>query len=167
MNHRGKSQREKGLFLKRGPTWAKVVAHILEQKQSDRVKFCGIMNETYRSLGVFLVSAKNAFVPVKHNNSMNTYSSISTVPRGSEQSEWASPWMERVSEASKQASKQALRSGALRSEWAEWAGRAHKRSIRPSSPLKTQLSLTGNAPKVRETGRLKFSKRPLYTTHWN
>ena len=87
MNHRGKSQREKGVLLNRGSTWAKVVAHILEQKQSDRVKFCGIMNETYRSLGVFLVSAKNAFVPVKHNNSVNTYSIISTVPQGSERCE--------------------------------------------------------------------------------
>ena len=37
--------------------------------------------------GVFLVSAKNAFVPVKRDNSMNTYSRISTVPRGSERSE--------------------------------------------------------------------------------
>ena len=33
------------------------------------------------------VSAKNAFVPVKRDNSVNTYSRISTVPRGSERSE--------------------------------------------------------------------------------
>ena len=52
------------------------------------------------SKGVFLVSAKNAFVAVKRDNSVNTYSRISTVPRGSERSEWASPWMERASEAS-------------------------------------------------------------------
>ena len=37
--------------------------------------------------GVFLVSAKNAFVSVKRDNSVNTYSRISTVPRGSERSE--------------------------------------------------------------------------------
>ena len=36
--------------------------------------------------GVFLVSAKNAFVPVKHDKSVNTHSRISTVPRGSERS---------------------------------------------------------------------------------
>ena len=30
--------------------------------------------------GVFLVSAKNAFVPVKRDKSVNTYSRISTVP---------------------------------------------------------------------------------------
>ena len=41
--------------------------------------------------GVFLVSTKNAFVPVKRNNSVNTYSKISTVPRGSERSERVSP----------------------------------------------------------------------------
>ena len=34
--------------------------------------------------GVFLVKTKNAFVPVKRDNSMNTYSRISTVPLGSE-----------------------------------------------------------------------------------
>ena len=39
------------------------------------------------SEGVFLVSAKNAFVPVKRDNSVNTYSRISTVSRGSERSE--------------------------------------------------------------------------------
>ena len=37
--------------------------------------------------GVFLVSAKNAFVPLERNHSVNTYSRISTVPRGSERSE--------------------------------------------------------------------------------
>ena len=37
--------------------------------------------------GVFLVSAKNAFAPVKRDNSVNIYSRISTVPRGSERSE--------------------------------------------------------------------------------
>ena len=37
--------------------------------------------------GAFLVSAKNAFVPVKRVYSMNTFSRISTIPQGSEQSE--------------------------------------------------------------------------------
>ena len=35
--------------------------------------------ETSQTKGVFLVSTKNAFVPVKRNHSMNTYSRISTV----------------------------------------------------------------------------------------
>ena len=39
------------------------------------------------TMGVFLVTAKNAFVPVKSDHSVNTYSRIVTVPRGSEQSE--------------------------------------------------------------------------------
>ena len=58
---------------------------------------------------------------------MNTYSRISTVPRGSEQIEWASPW-----------TVQASRSGVVRSEWAEWAIRAKGHSERPSSPFKTR-----------------------------
>ena len=37
--------------------------------------------------GVFLVSAKNAFALVKRDNSVNTYSRISTVPQRSERSE--------------------------------------------------------------------------------
>ena len=37
--------------------------------------------------GVFLVKMKNAFVPVKRVYSVNTYSRISTVLRGSEQNE--------------------------------------------------------------------------------
>ena len=48
--------------------------------------------ETFRNKGVFLVKTNNAFVPVKRHNSVNTYSRFSTVPWGSEQSEWASPW---------------------------------------------------------------------------
>ena len=39
------------------------------------------------SEGVFLVKMKHAFEPVKRDNSVNTYSRISTVPRGSERSE--------------------------------------------------------------------------------
>ena len=46
------------------------------------------LSETANSIkGVFLVTTKNAFVPVKRDNSVNTYSRISTVPRGSERSE--------------------------------------------------------------------------------
>ena len=37
--------------------------------------------------GVFLVKMKNAFVPIERVYSMNTYSRISTVPRGRERSE--------------------------------------------------------------------------------
>ena len=51
-------------------------------------------------VGVFLVKMKNAFVPVKCDHSVNTYLRYSTVPRGSERSEWASPWTERASEMS-------------------------------------------------------------------
>ena len=51
--------------------------------------------------GVFLVKIKNAFVTVKRVYSMNTYSRISTVPRGSERSERASLCTERASKASK------------------------------------------------------------------
>ena len=43
------------------------------------------------SQGVFLVTAKTAFLPVKRNHSANTYSLISTVLRGSERSGRASP----------------------------------------------------------------------------
>ena len=52
------------------------------------------------SKGVFLVTTTNAIFPVDRDNSMNTDSWISTVPRGSERSEWASPWTEQASEAS-------------------------------------------------------------------
>ena len=38
-------------------------------------------------MGVFLLTTKNVLVPVERVYSMNTYSTISTVPRGSEQSE--------------------------------------------------------------------------------
>jgi len=46
-------------------------------------------------LGVFLVMTKITFLRVEPDFSMNTDSWISTVPRGSERSEWASPWTER------------------------------------------------------------------------
>ena len=48
---------------------------------------------------MFLVKTKNVFVPVKRDNSVNTYSRISTVPQGSERSEGASPCMEQANEA--------------------------------------------------------------------
>ena len=38
-------------------------------------------------MGVFVVTAENSFLPVKRDNSVNTYSRISTVPWGSERSE--------------------------------------------------------------------------------
>ena len=122
------------------------------------------------SLGVLLVKMKNVFVPVKRVHSVNTYSWISTIPQGSERSEWVSPWMEQASEVS----------GALQSEWAEWVRkfvygvskqsqhceaercgaserserceRANERSERPSGPFKTRLSLTRKTPCVRVCG---------------
>ena len=84
------------------------------------------------------MTTKNAFLPIKHVNSMYTYSWISTIPRGSEQSEWASPWTERPSQASL----------AKRSKWAM---RANERSERPSGPFKTRLSVTRNAPQAPMT----------------
>ena len=50
-------------------------------------------------VGVFLVTTKNAFLPVKFVYSMNTYSWISMVPRGSEQSERARERSEREKRA--------------------------------------------------------------------
>ena len=48
--------------------------------------------------GVFLVKMKHVFEPVKRDNSMNTYTRISTVPPGSERSEWAVRANERMDE---------------------------------------------------------------------
>ena len=42
------------------------------------------MAKEKQNQGVFLVKTNNAFVPVKRDNSVNTYSRISTVPRVSE-----------------------------------------------------------------------------------
>ena len=39
------------------------------------------------SQGVFLVTAKNAFLPIEHVYRVNTYLRILTVPQGSERSE--------------------------------------------------------------------------------
>ena len=80
-------------------------------------------------LGVFLVSAKNAFVPVKHDNSVNIYSRISTVPRGSERSEWVSPWMERAREWSEQSERSEAELGGV-SEKSEWCERTNVASDR-------------------------------------
>ena len=66
-----------------------------------------------------------AFVSFERDLSMNTDSWISTVPRGSKRSEWASPWTERASEANERSSE------------------------RPSGPFKTRLSrVTRNRPLV-------------------
>ena len=37
--------------------------------------------------GVFLVTTANAMLPVDRDHSVNTYSGISTIPRGSERNE--------------------------------------------------------------------------------
>ena len=60
----------------------------------------------------------NAFIPVKRVYNVNTYSCISTVPRGSEQSEWA-----------------------------EWTVRVNECKERPSGPFKTRLSRVETGPK--------------------
>ena len=45
-----------------------------------RAKERGWRMEERERKGVFLVSTKNAFVPMKRDNSVNTYSKISTAP---------------------------------------------------------------------------------------
>ena len=50
--------------------------------------------------GVFLLKTTNAIATIKCVFSANTYSQISIIPQGSEQNEWASSWMEQVSELS-------------------------------------------------------------------
>ena len=89
--------------------------------------------------GVFLVKMKNAFVPIERVYSMNTYSRISTVPRGSERSEWASWWTEGASKRSEQS--EAEHCGA-----SEWSERCDQTNV--ASPSKTRSSLTRNAPTV-------------------
>ena len=59
-----------------------------------------INNWTVEWMGVFLLTTKNVFVPVKCVYSVYTYSWISTIPWESEQSEWASPWLEWANQAS-------------------------------------------------------------------
>jgi len=58
-------------------------------KLGDMVSFIRIRHFEITNLNksVFLVSAKNAFVPLKRDNNVITNSRISTVPRGSERSE--------------------------------------------------------------------------------
>ena len=48
------------------------------------INACDLQSFVYTTKGVFLVKMKNAFEPVKRDYSVNTYSRISTVPRGSE-----------------------------------------------------------------------------------
>ena len=74
------------------------------------------------SKGVFFVTTANAILPVDRDYSMNTYSWISTVPEGSEQSEWASPWMKQASDASdwSECSKAERCGASERSERCEW-----------------------------------------------
>ena len=66
--------------------------------------------------------------PAKRDYSVSTYLRISTVPRGSEQSEWASPWTERASKASVAKRSKAERCGA--SERCEWMNVASDRVAR-------------------------------------
>ena len=42
------------------------------------------MKQRFNNEGVFLVTMQNAFVPVERIYSVNTFSRISTVPRGTE-----------------------------------------------------------------------------------
>ena len=73
---------------------------------------------------------------------MNTYSWW----RGSERSEWASPWMERVSKASIGK----CTSGALWSKWAEWSVRANKQRVTKWLIKNVVIWTWKNVPCVRE-----------------
>ena len=55
-------------------------------KKEAKIAHFGFFFKFFLNKGVFLVKMKNAYEPVKCDNSGNTYSRISTVPRGSEQS---------------------------------------------------------------------------------
>ena len=56
-----------------------------ETESSAKIRFFIVLSSNM-TLGVFLVKMKTAFVPVKRVHSVNTYSRIATVPRGSERS---------------------------------------------------------------------------------
>ena len=51
------------------------------------------------------LTTQNTFLPIERVFSVNRYLRISSVPGGSEQSEWASPWKERVSIAKRSTAK--------------------------------------------------------------
>ena len=61
----------------RNPCWGRTDFEIWRMREKETRHCIKISNETPR----FLVSAKNAFVTVKRDNSVNKYSRISTVPR--------------------------------------------------------------------------------------
>ena len=92
------------------------------------------LNSTW---GVFLLTTQNAFDPIERIYSVNTYSRVSTVSWGSEQSEWASPWTEWASPWTEWASR-----------WTEWASKVSvaKISERPSGSFITRFSVTRNVP---------------------
>ena len=60
----------------------------------------GRIQQWKRQRGRVSSERQNAFISVKRDKSVNTYSRFSTVPWGSERSEWASPWTEWASEVS-------------------------------------------------------------------
>ena len=58
----------------------------MHPKKEAKIAHFGFFFKFFLNKGVFLVKMKNAYEPVKCDNSGNTYSRISTVPRGSERS---------------------------------------------------------------------------------
>ena len=81
----------------------------------------------------------NAIIPVKSVYTMNTYSWISTVPWGSERSEWASPWMEPASVMS------VAKQGTV--EPVSRLSGASERTERATKwPIKNTVALSGNSP---------------------
>ena len=87
---------------------------------------------TSKNEGVFLVKMKNAFVLDERVFSVNTFLWISTVPWGSEQSKWASLWLERAHERSKPVnggSKGSERSEVERWRVSEWSEQCERMNI--------------------------------------
>ena len=99
---------------------------------------------------------KNAIVAVKRVYSVNTYLRISTVPRGSEQSEWASLWMERMSKASVQ-TKHSEAEHCTASERSERCDRV--------ACLKTRLPVTRNTSYMCESAAPNNSRISFFFLH--
>ena len=97
-----------------------------------------------RTPGVFLVTSTNAIIHIRCVFSVNTYSCISIVTRGSRWSERASPWTKQASEAS------LVKQCCKKNESSEQCKRANKWSEWPRGRLKTQLSLTKKAHLLAE-----------------
>ena len=84
--HRGERQRQWRCHC--GVSYSR--RNLLKKKGEQMV--CAPSWRHVNEYGCVSSDRQNAFLPMKYVHSLNIYSRISTVPRGSEQSEWASPW---------------------------------------------------------------------------